>query len=403
MTEKIIILAKTLIKPYISPIMAACFAFPFVAALFTLPFAIKSYRKYGGITILRTFIEYSFILYLMCSFLLTVLPLPSISSVALSAGKSVNKIPFSNLEEGLKEFDIILRNPATWHNLSGIKHYLMSAGFFQIIANIMMLVPLGIYLHYYFRCGFFHTAFLGFLLSLFFEVVQYTGLFFIYPKPYRCPDVNDLMANTLGAVIGYIFTPLFTFMLPSREDIDKYIVRKGEKVTLMRQLFAGLIDWTIIAFITTFFEALWDYVQLREFNLDFHIKIDFFWVLIYFCMFQYMLKGFTPGKRLLRIRCINVSGEKTPGPFQYLKRYFYIYVIYPIFFFGNMLVLGGTAILFFTDCDADLKYLALLLTLFAVLSTTFLVFRSISKHHLLPHDAKSGMRIVLYKQADEEI
>ena len=67
-----------------------------------------------------------------------------------------------------------------------------------------MLFPLGIYLRYYFRQGFLQTVRWGFLVSLSIELLQLSGLLFIYPRPYRLFDVDDLITNTLGAALGYI-------------------------------------------------------------------------------------------------------------------------------------------------------------------------------------------------------
>ena len=43
------------------------------------------------------------------------------------------------------------------------------------------------------------------LLSAFFEFTQLTRLYGIYPKPYRLCDIDDLLLNTLGGVVGYLW------------------------------------------------------------------------------------------------------------------------------------------------------------------------------------------------------
>ena len=83
------------LNSYLQPITVACMLFPAIAAVFTLPFVIRHYRKFGGIAIMRTVIVYSFILYCMCTFLLTVLPLPSreaVERLSPSSGHSVGEI-----------------------------------------------------------------------------------------------------------------------------------------------------------------------------------------------------------------------------------------------------------------------------------------------------------------------
>lgn len=44
-------------------------------------------------------------------------------------------------------------------------------------------------------------------LSLVFELTQLSGLFGLYPRPYRLADVDDLMTNTLGGMVGYWLRP----------------------------------------------------------------------------------------------------------------------------------------------------------------------------------------------------
>ena len=76
----------------------------------------------------------------------------------------------------------------------------------QVFYNILLTLPFGIYLRYYFNCSFKKTFFCTFLLTLFFELTQLSGLYGIYPRPYRLFDVDDLFLNTLGGIIGYAIT-----------------------------------------------------------------------------------------------------------------------------------------------------------------------------------------------------
>ncbi|MGE9575057.1 VanZ family protein, partial [Escherichia coli] len=64
--------------------------------------------------------------------------------------------------------------------------------FLEPAFNVLLLIPFGIYLRYYFRLSFMKTMIASFCLSLFFELTQLSGLYFIYPRPYRLFDVNDL-------------------------------------------------------------------------------------------------------------------------------------------------------------------------------------------------------------------
>ncbi len=51
--------------------------------------------------------------------------------------------------------------------------------------------------------------------TLGFELLQFTGLLGLYPVPYRLFDVDDLMLNTAGGLLGYAATPLLAHIIPS--------------------------------------------------------------------------------------------------------------------------------------------------------------------------------------------
>lgn len=80
-------------------------------------------------------------------------------------------------------------------NLIPFHHFF--ADTMQFLLNIMMFLPLGIFLPLFWeRCGRLkETAGFGFLLSLLIEISQ---LFC-----FRVTDLNDLFMNTLGSVLGW--------------------------------------------------------------------------------------------------------------------------------------------------------------------------------------------------------
>jgi VanZ family protein len=89
----------------------------------------------------------------------------------------------------------------------------------------------------------------GFLFSLLCEITQITGLFFIYPAPYRIFDVDDLIINTLGAVVGYLIFPLVFRMLPKIED-GNHQVTQGSEASFFQRCAATVGDIVVI-FITS--------------------------------------------------------------------------------------------------------------------------------------------------------
>ena len=55
------------------------------------------------------------------------------------------------------------------------------------------------------------------MLTLSFELLQRSALFGLYPRPYRLFDVDDLMINTLGSLLGIGIACLLVKVLP---DLD---------------------------------------------------------------------------------------------------------------------------------------------------------------------------------------
>ena len=172
------------------------------------------YRRYGAVLLLRTAIVYSFVLYLMCAYFLVILPLPDVETVSGLTSARVQLIPFREVADLLHNAGVDPSRPATWYRL------VWNRDFFQIVANVAMFTPLGIYLRYYFGCSLKKTLLFSLLLSLFFELTQLTGLYGYYPRPYRLADVDDLITNTCGGLLGYARAPLAMRLLPSREQMD---------------------------------------------------------------------------------------------------------------------------------------------------------------------------------------
>lgn len=292
---------------YVHTILTAVIAFPFTALLFTFPYIICSYRKYGSVLSFRILVVYSFILYLLCVYFLVILPLPSIDEVARMTGPRVQPVPFMFIRDILKESSFRLGNPSTW--LSLVKN----AAFFQVFYNFLMIMPFGIYLRYYFRCGFKRTLLFSFLLSLFFELTQLTGLYFIYPRGYRLFDVDDLMVNTLGGAAGYLCAPALMRLLPSRENMDRASLRRGQEISLPRRLLALGFDLILIFVINCILYAL----VPGEWTKD--SRLFLLLAFLYYTLVPGLTGGRTLGKVILRMRIAGTDGAR-PGLYQYALR-----------------------------------------------------------------------------------
>ena len=226
---------------YINSIKIAMLVFPVLAFPITLPYMIINYRKYGSINKLRTLILYSFVLYLLTMYFLVILPLPDPDTVHTTYTQMLNLVPFTFVLDLLKESPFEISNPATW--ALSVKNQT----FYVPAFNVLMLIPFGMYLRYYFKCSFKKTLLLTALLSLFFELTQLSGLYFLYPGPYRLADIDDIIQNTTGGCIGYALGALAMWLLPSRDKIDEEALEAGLQVTQIRVGLSLLIDTFIVA------------------------------------------------------------------------------------------------------------------------------------------------------------
>jgi glycopeptide antibiotics resistance protein len=311
---------------YIEPIKFAIFVFPFLALALFLPFAIFEYRKYGSFNGKRGFVLYTFIFYLLCAYFLVILPLPSREAVAQMTGPTHNFVLFKSWVDFFSQTTLNIFQPATY--LGAIKQSV----FLEPVFNVLLVLPFGIFLRYYFRQSLKKVILFSFCLSLFFELTQFSGLYFIYPRAYRLFDVNDLLHNTLGGMLGYAVAPLFSALLPSREKMDQQAYEAGQKVTLMRRAIAAIIDWLIIGILTPFIGLL---VTIFSGNTLHNVSssnlvVAALQVIIYFMILCYFLNGQTIGKKIVRIRV----AEKDHPHIRFwtlVKRYGFLYL-----FFGGI-------------------------------------------------------------------
>lgn len=318
---------------YITAIKAAILFFPFMALLFTLPYMLLQYRRFGAILFLRTVVVYSFSLYMLCVYCLVVLPLPDIESVQAMTSATIQLTPFRQLAETLQEAPII------WGDSSTYFDFIYTKTFFQIAANIVMTIPFGIYLRYYFKCSFFKTMLLSFLLSVSFELIQLSALFGIYPRPYRVADVDDLINNTLGGVLGYAIAPLFMKILPSKERMDIVSYKRGTQVSVTRRIFAATIDWIAIAIMVALAvvvlprnELMKTFLMVPEKDGTKQILLWFFCVYaivvtVYYMFGTWVFKGRSIGKWILHLRVVDRRNNQRPKLWQCMIRYGILYII----------------------------------------------------------------------------
>lgn len=314
---------------YMSVIITSVLVFPIIAFLITLPYIIYNYNKFGSILLIRTILIYLFVLYLLSAYFLIIMPLPKIETVRNLTTK-VQLVPFDLLRNIIRTVHFDYKDISTYSKI------FKNAYVYQTIYNFLLMVPFGMFLRYYFKCKFKKVLLFTFLLSLFFELTQLTGLYFIYPHAYRLFDVDDLIVNTLGGMFGYLITPLFTKLLPTREELDNKSYKKGAKVSSTKRIITFIIDITIVI-VFIMLELGISYILNYSYNYLLFIAIA---LLIFFILIPLITCGKTIGYSITNIIVKDINGDKVKRykllirnlifSYIYIPMHYYLYLLFKI-------------------------------------------------------------------------
>ena len=155
-----------------------------------VPFVAISYRRRGGLGVGRFALWASSLVYLMAIWTYTLLPLPD-PDLLTCAGVNLEPFAFADqLRDAGLRLGTVLSDPVA----------------LQLLLNVLLFIPLGFFLRVLGGRGIVVAALTGLGLSAFIEFTQLTGVWGLYPCAYRVFDVDDLVTNTLGAVVGSLLS-----------------------------------------------------------------------------------------------------------------------------------------------------------------------------------------------------
>ena len=328
---------------YTSDILTGLETFPFIAALITLPYLIYQYRKYGSIPALHTLVVYSFVLYLLIAYFMVILPLPADHNAYVAYAAHPQLQPFHTLQL------ILATNPPTLDNPSSWISWLKSPDIYEAFFNVLLLVPLGVYLRYYFRRTFPQTLLIGFATTLFFELSQLTGLWGLYVHPYRLFDVDDLILNTLGAMVGYLVAGPLLRTLPNVRLTNDQARIAGMRASATKRLLSFVLDCgffvLLIAALGAGYLALFPdeaaflsasttdavaFIQQMPLTALFVLALISFAVI--FIVAPCALKGQTLGQKILHLVTVCPDGTPAHGG-QYALRYLSLFAPFFVLLF----------------------------------------------------------------------
>lgn len=306
---------------YVSNIVLAAISFPLLALFITLPYMIYQYRKFGSIPWLRTLIVYSFVFYLLCAYFLVLLPLPEDRSALVPYAQTPQLVPFNFMREFLAQTTFSLTAPATW--LATLRDPYI----YEALFNVLLLVPLGMYLRYYFRRTWWQTLIIGFLVTLSFELSQLTGLWGLYEHPYRLFDVDDLIMNTLGAMVGFWMVGPAMRVLPNIRLVNEEAREAGMRASVTKRLLSFVIDVMIQLALVALVGFVGVLMGLPEWLEAQGVPrgtitqgIELVLLVCVFVITPCLTRGQTLGQKLLKLRIVRSDASQARW-YQYLARY----------------------------------------------------------------------------------
>ena len=308
---------------YVSNIQAALFIFPFIAALFTVPYLIFQYRKFGSVPWWKTFLVFAFIFYLLCAYFMVILPLPVDRTAVVTSAAHPQLVPFAFVGDVASHATLDPASPASW------LRWLRNPAVYVILFNLLLTAPFGGFLRYFFHRRWWQVLLAGFGLALFFETSQLTGLFGLYLHPYRLFDVDDLIINTSGAMLGFWASIPLARFLPSIDRMNERAIEKGEhRTSFTRRLLAFGIDMLTVSAVSTLFGivlpgAFWGAAgDLTRQMLSTGVA---------FMLVPIATHGRTLGHLVLKLRVVRPDGTSAPW-YSYVLRYallFWCFLLVP--------------------------------------------------------------------------
>lgn len=211
-------------------------AFVGAGLLVLVPLGLLHYWRFGRVEPRRALVLYGLLAYGLVALALIFLPFPSDVSKLCQGDQMLSTVPFQWVTD--------MRNNMSAYGRSGVGAMVTSSAFLQQLFNVALFVPLGVVLRKAYGKGPFAVLAIGFAISLAVEVVQYTGNLGYYPCPYRIADVDDLISNTGGALLGWMIAPV-ALVVPTVPDPAASAAPLGT-VTVPRRLIGLATDAAVV-------------------------------------------------------------------------------------------------------------------------------------------------------------
>lgn len=157
---------------------------------------LKHLREKNPIHIQYQIIKFLLIEYIFCVLAVTILPIYIHLGESISwAGMTIQLIPFHFVKE--------------YNRLIELDLFYLKIAIKNVLGNVVLFVPLGFLVPLIYKRfrNIKHILFIGDVCSVFIEVVQMAEMYLGFA--FRMTDIDDVILNCCGCVIGYFFCNKF--------------------------------------------------------------------------------------------------------------------------------------------------------------------------------------------------
>ena len=185
----------------------AIILWPFASAVLTLPILAMLYHKDHRLRLGAGLSAYLAVLYALGLVAFTLYPMPD------------DPVRFCATHHLLPQLDLLKFIQDAQTGLYGV---------LQLVMNVVFFMPMGFMLCRWAGWRFWVALPFSFGCSVFIETSQLTGFWGLYPCAYRQFDVDDMLTNTLGAVIGFGIAKLIGLVWPKKQiEAGGVVTRPG--------------------------------------------------------------------------------------------------------------------------------------------------------------------------------
>ena len=202
-----------------------------IAVVLVVPVAAVLYRRRGEMPFGSLVVLLAAAIYGVALWTYTLVPIPATSDYVCTQPILEPFASFRQLRaNGVRTPQLLAANPYFW----------------QTALNVALFVPFGYFVRRVLGRGFLVAGLLGFTMSLLIETTQLTGVWGIFRCSYRFFEVDDLITNTTGAVIGSILSVVLVRSRSAGRSVRSAGLAAGE-LTLGRRWMGMVCDllWTV--------------------------------------------------------------------------------------------------------------------------------------------------------------